>query len=96
MEKFENFITKINFVDIGLDVFNRQQLSKITRKEIGEKLELRIGEKIIILDKIFKIVELVFVMVDNFEPMDKSVDIFSNFDISENNCMLNVYVGKID
>lgn len=96
MEKFENLITKINFRYVGLDVFNRQQLSKVTEKEIGEKIELSIGKEITILGTRSKIVELVFTMVNNFESKVKTVDIFSNYDTAENNCVLTVFLKKID
>ena len=60
MEKYENFITKVRFQYIGLDAFNRQQLAEITRKQLEEKIELRIGTEVTILGIKSKIVELVF------------------------------------
>lgn len=96
MEKFENFITKVRFQYIGLDAFNRQQLAEITKKQLEEKIELRIGTEITILGVKSKIVELVFTLVDNFEPIQKSVNIFSDFDTSENNCVLTVFLETIE
>ncbi len=96
MEKFENLISKINFKYIELDVFNRQQLSEVTKKEIGEKIELRIGSEITVLGIKSKIVEIVFTLVDTFEPISKSVDVFSNYDTSENNCIITVFLEQIN
>jgi hypothetical protein len=95
MEKYENLITKVRFQHVGLDAFNRQQLAEITKKQIEEKIELTIGSEITILGTKSKIVELVFTLVDNFEPIEKSVNIFSNFDTSENNCVLTVFLEII-
>lgn len=96
MEKFENLISKINFKYIGLDVFNRQQLSEVTKKQIGEKIELKIGSEITILDIRSKIVQIEFTLVDTFEPISKSVNIFSDYDTSENNCVITVYLEQIN
>lgn len=96
MEKYENFITKVRFQYVGLDAFNRQQLAEITRKQLEEKIELRIGNEVTILGIKSKIVELVFTLFDNFEPIEKSVKIFSDFDTSENNCVLTVFLEEIE
>jgi hypothetical protein len=56
MEKFENLITKVNFKNVGIFAFNRQQLAEITKKQLDEKIELRIGNEITILGTKLKIV----------------------------------------
>ena len=70
--------------------------SEITRKQLEEKIELRIGNEVTILGIKSKIVELVFTLIDNFEPIEKSVKIFSDFDTSENNCVLTVFLEEIE
>jgi hypothetical protein len=96
MEKFENLITKVNFKNVGIFAFNRQQLAEITKKQLDEKIELRIGNEITILGTKLKIVELVFTLSDNVEPSNKSVNIFSTYDSSENNCVLTVFLKKTE
>ncbi len=94
MEKHENFIAKVDFQHIGINNFNRQQLAEITKKSLDEKIELRVGQELTIFKTKLKISEIVFTLTDSFNPIQRKIDIFSDFDNSETNCTITVFLEE--
>lgn len=90
MKEFESLVVKVHFDLIGMTACNRQQICKITRKDIGEDIRIIKGEYFYYESTKYQITNVEFRLL-NEKIEARNFEVFSDYDNNATNC--EVYVS---
>lgn len=95
MEKFETLIAAVVFQYSGEYAYNRQQLCEFTTKDLESEFTLRVGETFYHNGDEYKIENIHFAMEREYYSEQKTLEVFTKYDINPVNCKVYVFIDKI-
>jgi hypothetical protein len=93
MEKYESLIAQVNFSLVGVSGYNREQICEWTRKDIGDDVFLKKGEKFYFMSNEYEIMDITFTLRrEQPDKRNSKIDIYTEHQTNFTNCDVNVMV----